>query len=133
MAETVGSLIDKISILELRRWHTEGVMLNASAPVEMRHDCALRLHTIDEQRIDLVRELSDLWDAIARGEHMPKVYRQLKMYNDEALRVISSPETNTAATPKHDRGDSEKNDADKDTGGEVIQLSFRRRTATEDP
>jgi len=86
MAETVGSLIDKLSIVELRRFHTEEVMLDPAAPVELRHACALRLRVIDEQHKDLVAELTELWEAIERGEHVPKVYRQFKMYNDPALR-----------------------------------------------
>ena len=86
MAETVGSLIDKLSIVELRRWHTEEAMLNPGADPDVRHECAMRLAIIDEQRADLVEELDALWAAIARGEHVPKVYRQLKMYNDQRLR-----------------------------------------------
>lgn len=91
MAETVGSLVDKLSIVELRRFHTEEVMLNPAAPVELRHDCALRLRVIDEQRKDLMSELSELWAAIQSGKHVPKIYRQYKMYNDRSLREASSP------------------------------------------
>jgi len=92
MAETVGTLIDKLSIVELRRWHTEEIMLSAHAPVDLRHECAFRLRVIDEQRRDLIAELGALWEAISAGTHTPKVYRQLKMYNDAALRGSPPPD-----------------------------------------
>jgi len=90
MAETVGSLIDKLTIVELRRWHTEEAMLNARASVDVRHAAALRLHVIDEQRQDLTAELDKLWRDIVAGVARPKIYRQLKLYNDEKLREASS-------------------------------------------
>jgi hypothetical protein len=96
MAETIGTLCDKLSIVELRRWHTEEVMLNPDAPVDLRHECALRLAVIDEQRADLMVELSTLWDAIVEGKQVPKVYRQLKMYNDNTLRNASQGVANEA-------------------------------------
>jgi hypothetical protein len=102
MAETIGSLIDKITIVELRRWHTEEVMLNPSAPVELRHECALRLRVIDEQRNDLAVELSELFAAIAEGRHRPKVYRQLKMYNHDGLRAASSGTRGAVVSPPPD-------------------------------
>lgn len=95
MAETIGSLVDKLSIVELRRWHTEEVMLNPDAPVELRHECALRLRVIDDQRADLMAELAALWSAILEGRHVPKVYRQLKMYNDRTLRECSDRSAST--------------------------------------
>jgi hypothetical protein len=64
-------------------------MLNPAAPVDIRHECALRLAVIDEQRRDLMAELTALWQAIVAGEHVPKVYRQLKMYNDANLRTAT--------------------------------------------
>ncbi len=97
MAETIGSLCDKISIVELRRWHTQEAMLNPDAPLELRHECALRLAVIDEQRADLMAELSALWDAIANGSAAPKVYRQLKMYNDANLREASQRQPDAPA------------------------------------
>jgi hypothetical protein len=86
MAETVGTLVDKLTIVELRRWHTEEAMLNADAPVTVRHTAALRLHVIDEQRADLTAELDQLWRDIIAGRARPRIYRQLKMYNDAEMR-----------------------------------------------
>jgi hypothetical protein len=90
MAETVGSLIDKLTIVELRRFHTEEAMMNPHAPATVRHTAALRLRVVDEQRADLAQELDLLWRAITGGATLPKVYRQMKLYNDPALRSASS-------------------------------------------
>ncbi len=89
MAETVGSLVDKLTIVELRRWHTEEAMFNPRAPDDVRHMAALRLRVIDEQRADLADELALLWREITAGRVLPKVYRQFKLYNDAALREAS--------------------------------------------
>jgi len=96
MAETVGSLIDKITIVELRRWHTEEVMMNADAPVDLRHDCALRLKVLDEHRDDLCLELSTLWVDIVEGRHVPKLYRPLDVCDHD---ILHDATTNREAEP----------------------------------
>lgn len=89
VAETVGSLIDKLTIIELRRFHTEQAMCNPLAAPELRHTAALRLRVIDEQRDDLCSELDGIWRAIVERGKVPKVYRQFKLYNDPAMRTAS--------------------------------------------
>jgi hypothetical protein len=89
MADTVGSLVDKLTIVELRRFHTTEAMLNADAPADVRHTAALRLKIVDEQRADLMRELDEIWRRIRGGGAPPKVYRQMKLYNDAAMRSAS--------------------------------------------
>jgi uncharacterized protein DUF4254 len=98
MAETVGTLIDKLTIVELRRWHTEEAMLNPRAEIGVRHTAALRLHVIDEQRADLTAELDVLWAEIVAGRHKPKIYRQLKLYNDAAMRSASGGKRSAEVT-----------------------------------
>lgn len=99
MAETVGTLIDKLTIVELRRWHTEEAMMNPGAEVGVRHTAALRLHVIDEQRADLAAELDALWVEIVAGRAKPKIYRQMKLYNDAAMREASNAGGVTGRTP----------------------------------
>ena len=89
MAETVGSLVDKLTIVELRRFHTEEAKMNPNPPAAVRHKAALRLRVVDEQRADLAAELDTLWRAITGGAAPPKVYRQMKLYNDAAMRTAS--------------------------------------------
>ncbi len=87
MAETVGSLIDKLSISQLRIWHTRDLMEAATITAENHHRCRHRLAVIEEQRDDLAHELSELWRDLIAGAKPPKIYRQYKMYNDPELRA----------------------------------------------
>ncbi len=87
MAETLGSLIDKISILELRRYYM-GLLAQKKGQDEPRRQALQsRLAVIEEQRRDLIAELDDLFaDLVARRRRL-KVYRQFKMYNDPQYRI----------------------------------------------
>lgn len=86
MAETVGWLADKISILELKIYHMREQSLRTDRPEEFRKSCELRVSVLQEQRDDLARELDTLISDILSGRVVPKVYRQFKMYNDASYR-----------------------------------------------
>lgn len=86
MAETVGSLADKISIVELKIYHMREQADRQDATPEFRARCEDRLGILHMQRADLADELSQLLSDIASGRVVPKVYRQFKMYNDPAYR-----------------------------------------------
>ncbi|MBW3628778.1 MAG: DUF4254 domain-containing protein [Gemmatimonadetes bacterium] len=86
MAETVGSLVDKISIVELKIFHMQEQTDREDASPEFRVQCQDRLSILRRQRDDLAEELSDLVAAVASGKVVPKVYRQFKMYNDPSYR-----------------------------------------------
>ena len=87
MAETIGSLVDKISIIELKIFHMQKQIDRLDASEEHRAKCRERRRIMEEQRDDLVAELSALSDAVLSGKTKLKVYRQFKMYNDPAYRV----------------------------------------------
>ena len=82
MAETVGSLVDKISIIELKIYHMDDQRRRADVDDAFRARCAQRLEVMKEQRDDLARELTALVADMAGGRVTPKIYRQFKMYND---------------------------------------------------
>jgi hypothetical protein len=86
MAETVGWLADKISILELKIYHMREQAERADATEEFRTRCSRRLEVLQMQRDDLAEELSLLLRDVASGKVVPKVYRQFKMYNDPQYR-----------------------------------------------
>lgn len=86
MAETVGSLVDKISIIELKIWHMDEQSRREDASAEFRQNCESRLGVMRMQRDDLAVELSTLLADIIAGRVTPKVYRQFKMYNDPQYR-----------------------------------------------
>lgn len=87
MAETIGSLVDKISIIELKIFHMRKQLERTDAAEDHRVRCRERLAVMNEQRNDLTAELSELSEAVVSGRKRLKVYRQFKMYNDPAYRV----------------------------------------------
>lgn len=86
MAETIGSLVDKLSILELKIFHMQKQIDRKDATEDHRAKCTERLRVMREQKNDLVQELSELSDAVLSGKKVLKVYRQFKMYNDLSYR-----------------------------------------------
>jgi len=90
VAETIGSLVDKLSIVELKVYHMREQVERRDADPAHRARCAERLTVLERQRGDLAAELSELWHGVEAGTYRPKVYRQFKMYNDPQYRI---PET----------------------------------------
>lgn len=86
MAETVGSLADKLSIVELKIYHMAEQAERPDATAEFRERCVERLAILRRQRDDLAQELTDLYRDVVSGRVVPKVYRQFKMYNDPQYR-----------------------------------------------
>lgn len=87
MAETLGSLADKLSIVELKIYHMREQVGRVDADAGHRARCADRLGVLEAQRDDLAAELSDLWERVRNGTYRPRVYRQFKMYNDPQYRI----------------------------------------------
>ena len=86
MAETVGWLADKISIMELKIYHMREQTEREDATPEFRERCAERLSVLQLQRDDLAGELAGLLRDLASGRVVPRLYRQFKMYNDPQYR-----------------------------------------------
>lgn len=89
MAETVGSLADKLSIVELKIYHMQEQADRADADPGFRARCLDRAAVLRTQRDDLAEELTTLLADIASGRVVPKVYRQFKMYNDPQYKAPS--------------------------------------------
>ena len=89
MAETIGSLVDKISISELKIFHMREQVDRADAAEAHRALCRQRVLVLEEQRNDLAAEMNDLLARWKRGAWAPKIYRQYKMYNDPKYRMKS--------------------------------------------
>ena len=86
VAETVGWLADKLSIVELKIYHMQEQADRTDAAPEFRERCEGRLEVLRLQRDDLAGELTQLLSDVAAGRVVPKVYRQFKMYNDPQYR-----------------------------------------------
>lgn len=83
--ETPGAAIDRLSILELRRYHMREQAERADATPEHREKTAGRLTILDLQRVHLVEAADRLLAEIFAGERPLRVFRQMKMYNDPTL------------------------------------------------
>jgi len=97
VAETVGWLADKLSIMELKIYHMNEQAERTDSAPEFREQCVSRLAVLRQQRDDLAAELTTLLGDIAAGRVVPKVYRQFKMYNDPRYRSSAPPEGGPAA------------------------------------
>lgn len=83
--ESVGMVVDRLSILSLKIFHMEEETRREDADATHKEACAKKLAVLLEQRADLRAALFDLIGEFAAGTKSPKVYYQFKMYNDPAL------------------------------------------------
>jgi hypothetical protein len=84
-SESPGLMIDRLSILALKLFHTKEEIHRAGAPEGHAERNRQRYAILQQQREDLVGCLDRLWQQTLGGERRFKLYRQLKMYNDPAL------------------------------------------------
>ncbi len=84
-SESPGLMIDRLSILALKIYHTREEAERAGAPEGHAERNLERLAILEEQRRDLAGCLDALWRETLDGKRRFKLYRQLKMYNDPAL------------------------------------------------
>ena len=84
-SETPGMMIDRLSVLELKRYHTAEEIMRAGGDEAHVRRNRERLAVIEEQRDDLRDALDVLWAEVQAGQRRFKLYRQMKMYNDPAL------------------------------------------------
>jgi hypothetical protein len=87
-SETPGMMMDRLSILSLKLFHTREELDRATAPPGHHEWNTERFATLQEQRDDLARCLERLWTQVCAGERYFKQYRQLKMYNDPELNPV---------------------------------------------
>jgi hypothetical protein len=84
-SETPGLMIDRLSILALKIYHTREETCREDAPTgHVERNCD-RLIILEEQRADLATCFDTLWSDILAGKCRFKLYRQMKMYNDPSL------------------------------------------------
>lgn len=79
MAETLGSLVDKLAIKELRQ-HFLKEMLKSRVGKFSPHELKKRLKLIHSQKRDLIKEINNFIFAAAQGE-MKIRDEKLKLYN----------------------------------------------------
>lgn len=86
--ESVAWGIDRLSILALKVYHMNEEANRKDASQEHKTSCKAKLDILLEQRIDLSKAINQLLDDIAHGKKYMKVYKQMKMYNDDELNPV---------------------------------------------
>ena len=81
--ETVGSLIDKMSINELKIYHMTEQRDRDDVGTDFRQDCENRLNILIMQRDNLVAELQELLVDVMAGKRKLTAFLQMKMYNEK--------------------------------------------------
>ena len=84
-SETPGMMIDRLSIMSLKRYHMHEETLRKDVSEDHILKCSNKVAVLDEQIFDLSNCLESVFKKLESGEIRFKVYRQLKMYNDPAL------------------------------------------------
>lgn len=84
-SETPGMMIDRLSIMALKRYHMSEETHRIDASESHISACQKKVLILDEQIEDLAVCLEKVLDQLQKGKLKFKVYRQLKMYNDPNL------------------------------------------------
>jgi len=87
-SESPAWAFDRLSILALKIFHMKEEANRAEASQEHRDKCQEKLNTLLEQRSDLSTAIDDLLADIENGTKFMKVYKQMKMYNDDDLNPV---------------------------------------------
>ncbi|MEK9608242.1 MAG: DUF4254 domain-containing protein [Flavobacteriaceae bacterium] len=82
-SESPAWALDRLSILELKIYHMEEEANRKEATESHREKCQEKLQVLLKQRVDLSSAIDQLLHDIAQGTKYMKVYKQMKMYNDE--------------------------------------------------
>lgn len=80
--------IDRLSILALKVYHMQEEATRTDASQTHREACQKKLTILLEQRVDLSTAIDQLLQDIEKGEKYMKVYKQMKMYNDDELNPV---------------------------------------------
>ena len=83
--ESPAWAIDRLSILALKIYHMKEEANRENASADHRLKCQKKLDILLEQREDLSKAIDELLQNISTGDKYMKVYKQMKMYNDDEL------------------------------------------------
>ncbi len=86
--ESPAWAIDRLSILALKIYHMNEEATREEATAEHRAKCQEKLNILLDQKNDMFISISQLVEDIENGDKFMKVYKQMKMYNDEDLNPV---------------------------------------------
>jgi len=87
-SESPAWAIDRLSILALKIYHMHLETVRNDASQQHKDACQKKLDVLLEQRVDLSTAIDDLLEDISNGDKYMKVYKQMKMYNDDELNPV---------------------------------------------
>ena len=86
--ESPAWAIDRLSILALKIYHMQEEAERNNASAEHKVKCQAKLQVLLEQKRDLSTAIDQLLTDIEAGKKYMKVYKQMKMYNDDELNPV---------------------------------------------
>ena len=86
--ESPAWAIDRLSILILKIYHMEEESNRKDVSEDHRNNCQKKLNVLIEQREDLSDSIDQLLIDLTTGIKKMRVYKQMKMYNDESLNPV---------------------------------------------
>ena len=87
-SESPAWAIDRLSILILKIYHMDEESKRTDVSENHRKNCQDKLDVLLEQQKDLSESIDQLLEDISNGVKKMKVYKQMKMYNDESLNPV---------------------------------------------
>lgn len=86
--ESPAWVVDRLSILCLKIYHMQEQVNRTDASDEHIQKCQQKLDILLEQQDDLSASFDELLSDYQQGNKRIKVYRQMKMYNDDSLNPV---------------------------------------------
>lgn len=87
-SESPAWAFDRLSILALKIYHMSEEASREDADASHKKACKQKLDILLEQRNDLSTAIEQLLEDIKEGNKFMKVYKQMKMYNDDELNPV---------------------------------------------
>lgn len=87
-SESPAWALDRLSILALKIHHMNEEATRVEASAEHRAKCQEKLNVLLDQKNDMFVSINDLLVDIENGDKFMKVYKQMKMYNDDDLNPV---------------------------------------------
>ena len=87
-SETIAWALDRLSILALKIFHMSEEVNREKAEQSHKLSCQKKLDVLNEQKLDLSTAIDQLIKDIEKGNKYMKIYKQMKMYNDDELNPI---------------------------------------------
>ncbi|HVI42028.1 MAG TPA: DUF4254 domain-containing protein [Anaerovoracaceae bacterium] len=80
--DTIGSLIDKLTVVNIRIWMAEDIKRNKDASDKEIADATRVTNIVNQQRNDLIQEIDEKINSMVQTGELQKLYKQgsTKMY-----------------------------------------------------